>query len=30
VVRDGPLHRRPVARVEDIGQHLLDMVEKGL
>jgi len=27
---DGPLHRLPAAQVDDIGQHLLDMVEKGL
>jgi AcrR family transcriptional regulator len=30
LVIDGPLHRLPAAQVDDIGQHLLDMVEKGL
>jgi AcrR family transcriptional regulator len=30
LVIDGPLHWLPAAQVEDIGQHLLDMVEKGL
>jgi AcrR family transcriptional regulator len=30
LVIDGPLHRLSAAQVDDIGQHLLDMVEKGL
>jgi len=30
LVIDGPLHRLPAAQVDDIGRHLLDMVEKGL
>ena len=30
LVIDGPLHRLPATQVDDIGQHLLDMVEKGL
>jgi AcrR family transcriptional regulator len=30
LVIDGPLHWLPAAQVDDIGQHLLDMVEKGL
>jgi AcrR family transcriptional regulator len=30
LVIDGPLHWLPAVRVEDIGRHLLDMVEKGL
>lgn len=30
LVIDGPLHRLPAMQVEDIGQRLLDMVEKGL
>jgi AcrR family transcriptional regulator len=30
LVIDGPLHWLPAVQVEDIGRHLLDMVEKGL
>ena len=30
LVIDGPLHRLHAAQVDDIGGHLLDMVEKGL